>query len=296
MNEKIIHITSNDKKVTLYVRCYIPEKGKIHGVLQIVHGMTEYIDRYKDLAQFFTEKGYVVIGNDIINHGQSRYNQTFPIYFQKWSDPVEDILIVRNLIKEMYSGIPVYLLGFSLGSFLARSLKNTGLYEKKIFAGTGNQSIFVLKLMQLCISLGCRRKEQPSAFIKKLAFEHYNSYFKGEPENSWLLFNASERARYASDQKVNRDFTPQFFLEFLKGMEKLNKEEQMESIPTLFISGENDPVGGKGKDVEKVANKYKNKIGPSYVSFLQIPGYRHDILHDGCKESVYNTLYDFIRT
>lgn len=296
MNEKIIHIASNDKKVTLYVRCYAPENGKIRGVLQIVHGMTEYIDRYEDLAQFFTQKGYVVIGNDIINHGQSRYSQAFPMYFQKWSDPVADILIVRNLIKEIYPEVPVYLLGFSLGSFLARSLKNTALYEKKIFAGTGNQSAFVLKLMQLCISLGCRRKDEPSAFIKNLAFEHYNSAFQGEPENSWLLFDESARKIYASDWKVNRDFTPQFFLEFLKGMERLNQQELIEPIPTLFISGEKDPVGGKGKDVEKVVNKYKKKIGPSYVSFLQIPGYRHDVLHDSCKEDVYDALYDFIRT
>ena len=85
-------------------------------------------------------------------------------------------------------------------------------------------------------------------------------------------------------------------MEFLKGMEQLNRKEQIEPIPTLFLSGENDPVGGNGKDVEKVVNKYKNKISSSDVSFIQIPEYRHDIFHDSCKEDVYTILYQFLRT
>ena len=39
--------------------------------MQIVHGMCEYVDRYDDFANYLTQNGFAVIGNDHLGHGKS---------------------------------------------------------------------------------------------------------------------------------------------------------------------------------------------------------------------------------
>lgn len=51
-------------------RWYDPEQEWI-GVLQIVHGMLEYIERYDEFAEKMAEAGYYVIGHDHLGHGDS---------------------------------------------------------------------------------------------------------------------------------------------------------------------------------------------------------------------------------
>ena len=45
--------------------------GKVLGVVQIVHGMQEFIDRYADFARYLNGLGFVVTGNDHLGHGGS---------------------------------------------------------------------------------------------------------------------------------------------------------------------------------------------------------------------------------
>ena len=44
-------------------------EGDIGAVLQIVHGMVEYIDRYDDFARFLSDRGIAVVGHDHPGHG-----------------------------------------------------------------------------------------------------------------------------------------------------------------------------------------------------------------------------------
>ena len=63
---------SRDGKSQLHAVRYLPDENVgIRGVIQIVHGMAEYIERYEELAGFLTEKGFVVTGEDHLGHGRS---------------------------------------------------------------------------------------------------------------------------------------------------------------------------------------------------------------------------------
>lgn len=57
-------------------------KNKPEGILQIVHGMTEYIGRYEALAQYFNELGYVVCGYDLEGHGDNLYPGIPALYME----------------------------------------------------------------------------------------------------------------------------------------------------------------------------------------------------------------------
>lgn len=292
MKEGILYIASNEEGEMLHTHYYAP-MSEIKGVIQIVHGMTEYIERYEDFARYFTEQGYAVVGNDIIGHGRSRHSDMSPLYFEKWEDPVRDILSVRNFISERFPGVPVYLLGFSLGSFMCRSLKDRSSYTKEILVGTGCQPSIVLEIIRRMVSFCSHDIDKESEMIKKMAFDNYDMYFKGEEHGAWLLRNDNIREEYWEDSNINSRFSPQFFMEFLKGMEKLNKKENIENIPTLFISGQYDPVGGQGKGLQKVIKKYEKSV--SDIKAVEIPGYGHDVLHDSCHDMVYDKILGFLK-
>ena len=67
---KEITLSSTDNIHTLVGRIYIPE-GEIKGLFHIVHGMTEYIERYDPLMSALTDKGYVCFGFDNLGHGKT---------------------------------------------------------------------------------------------------------------------------------------------------------------------------------------------------------------------------------
>ena len=82
-------------------------------MIQICHGMTEYVWRYKSFAEYFTSRGYVVFGNDIISHGRSNTQKSLGLYFTDWRNVYDDAEKAREYVQEKYPGLPVYILGFS---------------------------------------------------------------------------------------------------------------------------------------------------------------------------------------
>ena len=275
-------IQSTEAEATINVVTFEPDnKDDIIGIIQVVHGMTEYIERYTEFAKYFTEQGFVVIGNDIIGHGRNTHKDSKDIHMNDWFNAVSDIKLVRNIATEKYPNKPIFILGFSLGSFLVRSLNDLSDYKGQILIGTGYQPTFILKLLRLYLRIKYRNKMNiKSDEIKELAFSNYNNKFKDKPENYWLLTDENARKDYANDKLVKRDFTPGFFCEFLKGMIYTNKKlkKPNNSIRTLFIYGSDDIVAGFGKGINKVYKAYyKNNKN---TEIYRVDGKTHDILHD----------------
>ena len=275
-------IQSTELGATINVVTFEPDsKDSIKGIIQVVHGMTEYIERYTEFAKYFTEKGYVVIGNDIIGHGRNTHKDSKDIHMNDWFNAVSDIKLVRNIAAEKYPNKPIFILGFSLGSFLVRSLNDLSDYNGQVLIGTGYQPTFILKLLHLYLRIKYHNKMNiKSDEIKELAFSNYNNKFKDKPENYWLLTDENARKAYENDKLVKRDFTPGFFCEFLKGMIYTNKKlkKPNNSIRTVFIFGSDDIVAGFGKGVAKVYKAYRknNKNTRMY----RVEGNTHDVLHD----------------
>ncbi len=60
---------SSDKKTDIHGVKWIPESGEYTAVLQICHGMTEYVERYREFADYMTAHGYLVVGHDHLGTG-----------------------------------------------------------------------------------------------------------------------------------------------------------------------------------------------------------------------------------
>ena len=99
-------------------RWYDPEQEWI-GVLQIIHGMLEYIERYDEFAEKMAEAGYYVIGHD---HGDSVNSMEELGHLGEdgavlW---LKDMELVRRMAVAAAPNLPYIMLGHSMGSFLAR--------------------------------------------------------------------------------------------------------------------------------------------------------------------------------
>ena len=96
MERTCIAITSSDKDAVMHLEIYTPEdKSTLKGIIQICHGMTEYVWRYKSFAEYFTSRGYVVFGNDIISHGRSNTQKSLGLYFTIKSRKCSAIQLLR---------------------------------------------------------------------------------------------------------------------------------------------------------------------------------------------------------
>lgn len=295
MEKVCIELPSEDKYARLHVVWFKPDKGsEVKGLIQICHGMTEYIERYEQLAAYFTQRGYIVFGNDVISHGRSTTTQSEGLYFADWFDVVTDAVHVREYAQKTYPDLPIYLIGFSLGSFVVRSMQDIRAYEKEILVGTGNQPAFVLQAMRKLLSVKfAKSMNVPSDEVRKMAFDSYNKKFAGKESDYWLITDDARRAQYHSDAMVCQDMTPGFFCEFLKGMAYTAKQlkHPNNTIPTLFLYGENDPVGDFGKGVCKVFDAYKKNNAQTSIESLHGA---HDILHDAMCEQAFERIYKFI--
>lgn len=297
---------SADGKTQIHAVEWKPET-EIKGVIQIAHGVTEYILRYENFAEFFTQKGFVVVGNDHLGHGQSIAPNGKPMYFGpngSWNFVVKDIDTCKQMTKKKYPNVPYMILGFSLGSFLVRTYLID--YAQKpldgaIIMGTGYIPNFKIAIAKMMANKEAKKvgEENTSPVIKSLTFETYNKLFKpNRTAFDWLCSNEEALDEYIKDPLRGENYSAGLFREMLTGMqytaELKNIQKMNKKMPIFLLSGDKDPVGEFGKGVIKTHEIFK-KAGIEDLEIKLYPNLRHDILHEKCKDTIYNDIYDFAK-
>ena len=297
---------SADGKTQIHAVEWKPET-EIKGVIQITHGVTEYILRYENFAEFFTQKGFVVVGNDHLGHGQSIAPNGKPMYFGpngSWNFVVKDIDTCKQMTKKKYPNVPYMILGFSLGSFLVRTYLIDYAQEPldgAIIMGTGYIPNFKIAIAKMMANKEAKKvgEENTSPVIKSLTFETYNKLFKpNRTAFDWLCSNEEALDEYIKDPLRGEDYSAGLFREMLTGMQYTadlkNIQKMNKKIPIFLLSGDKDPVGEFGKGVIKTHEIFK-KAGIEDVEIKLYPNLRHDILHEKCKDTIYNDIYLWLK-
>ena len=302
MVKKEFNYMSSNGSTLIHCIKWVPENPI--GVIQIVHGITEHIDRYDEFANFMSSLGYIVIGNDQLGHGKSIIKDKPRMYIgelDSWNYLVKDINILYEIIKEEYSNLPVYLIGFSLGSFVSRNylIDYNPNYKKVILVGTGIQPNLILYILRLIVKLEVKKigVENTSEFIKSLSFGTYNKQIKEvKTDYDWLTSSEEEINKYINDTLVEKSITGSLFYELLSGMiytSKLSNIKKIKELPILLLSGSDDPVGSKGIGVKKLESIYKkNNLD---VSLKLYEGKRHDLFHEVNKLEVFKDIIEFLQ-
>lgn len=294
---------SNDEKTAVHAVKWTPDSGEYKAILQISHGMVEFIERYIPFAEFLTTKGYMVVGHDHIGHGRSVATQEDWGYFCE-NNPsdivVADMHKLRTLIQEEHPGIPYFMLGHSMGSFMLRkylAVHNDNL-RGAIIMGTGfipgNMTSLALKLTAIVTKF--RGSKYRSKLIQSLAFgADYKGFdMTGEnPENSWLTKDVDIVKAYYNEPRCTYMFTVNGYkglfeaVNFCCNVE--NAKKLPRKLPLFFVSGEQDPVGGLGKGVKQTYDMYK-EVGMLDITYKLYKDDRHEILNETDKEKVFQDL------
>lgn len=291
---------SADGKTAIHAVEWLPE-GAPRAVVQISHGVAEYILRYEPFARFLTEQGFAVVGHDHLGHGQSVAEGAARLYFGpkgSWNWVVADIEQRRKLARAQFPGLPYFLLGHSMGSFLARTylIRYPGTVDGAVIMGTGHMGPALLTGGRALAAMECRRvgEDRLSTVADKAAFGAYNKRFApNRTALDWLSLNEENVDAYAADPLCGGTATAGLFREMLGGIRFITDDRNIRKMdhntPILFISGDMDPVGDCGKGVERAAAAFR-KAGMRDVTVKLYPKLRHEILNETCRETVYSDI------
>ena len=305
MKKEELHFISYDGKTSIRAVKYIPE-GKLKGILQIAHGMVEFIDRYENFAQYLCERGYLVCGNDHLGHGESVLSQKEWGYFGEDGNNylLGDMYQLNSLIKKEYPGKPYYLLGHSMGSFYGRQYicEHGDELDGAIIMGTGFEpKIKVQAGMLVCRLIALFKGwHHRSNMVNNMAFGAYNKKFEpARTKVDWLSKNEEIVDWYLNEPRCNFVFTLNGYYNMFKGIVRLHDQNLLKQmpkeLPVLFVSGKDDPVGSFGKEVEAAAESLK-AVGAKEISLKLYENDRHEILNETDRERVYEDLYNWLET
>lgn len=304
MVKEEFYIASTDKKHKLHVIMWQGD-SPILGVLQIVHGMTEFIDRYHAFAAFLCQNNICVMGHDHLGHGLSVSSDDELGFFHEKDGQnllIQDMYQVTKELKKRFPNVPLSILGHSMGSFCTRKYLTLYGHELQgvILMGTGNPSITMIKIGKLLAAYLEKRygSHCPSELLDKMTFANYLRYIKNpKTKKDWLSRDEDVVAAYVSNKYCSFQFTVSAYKDFFSIISytsnKIRFSKIPRSLPILFISGAMDPVGNWGKDPQKLFNLY-NCEGFEDVTLKLYPQGRHEILNELNRQEVYRDIADWI--
>lgn len=298
---RVLSINGTDNIHTLEGKIYIP-KGEIKGLFHIVHGMTEYIDRYDHLLSFMAQNGYVAFGFDNLGHGKTARDDSelgFIAHKDGWKYLIHDCIAYGKAVKEMFPQKPLILMGHSMGSFITRLavIHNPELYEKYICCGTsGPNPLSGVGLMLTKFIRFVSGEKYVSKMIHNIAFGSYNKQFERKSHYDWLTKDREVITKYSNDKYCTFSFTVSAMTDLMRLLKGCNSKEWFKSfpknLPILLISGNDDPVGDYGKGVTSVFEKLKEQN--ANVTLKLYKNCRHEIHNDSCKDEMFADILNFL--
>lgn len=297
---------SSNEKTRIHAVKWTPADKEIKGVLQIAHGMLEYINRYDEFANFIAENGFVVVGNDHLGHGDSVASDNDRGFFCEHEGEIKvlgDMYNLMNIVKGFYPDIPYFLLGHSMGSFFTRKfiISYGSELQGAIIVGTGYQPYVLVKTGQIISEIisAAKGERHRSKFVSYLALGKNNNKFEpSRTKNDWLTRDEKIVDAYNSDEKINFMFTINAYkcmfscISYLYDNSHLNQMKK--DLPILIISGGDDPVGDFGKGAKKVYNKFK-EVNMKNVTLKLYENARHEIINEINRKVVYDDVLSWLK-
>lgn len=285
---------------------WIPEGGKPDCIVQIVHGMAEYVERYEEFARFLTDRNILVTGEDHMGHGYSQRRDKNPGYFCEQDAAtvvVRDAHRLKKMTQVAYPGIPYIILGHSMGSFIVRNYMfryGSGI-DAAVIMGTGMQPGALLMLSKALANVEkfIYGEDHISRFLDKAAFGNYNAKIENpRTKMDWLTREEKVVDAYLEDPLCGFTFTTNGFHTLFELISRVRKASNLKKIPkdlpVFFVSGDKDPVGNYGKGVKEAYDSLE-KAGMTNLSMKLYENDRHELLNESDRENVMEDIWQWIQ-
>jgi len=289
----------------IYYRVWRPVNKSPRAAVQIVHGMAEHGERYEGFAGALCAAGFDVWVMDLLGHGKSASDEQLGYFGEEhgWKNLVGDIRLLTRTMRDAYpDGLPIFLFGHSMGSFLARAYceRYSDDLAGAAFCGTSapNPAAPVGVLMGKLIA-ALQGSTYRSQLLDNIAFGAYNNKYPGTPRTKfdWLNTDEAEVDKYIEDDRCGFLFTAKGFVSLFALLQSVSGKQWFTSmpyqLPILLIGGGDDPVTGYGKGMELVARKLR-EAGCNRLACTVFPGLRHEVLLAPEREQVYDTVIQWL--
>lgn len=284
--------------------CKWTPECEIKAIVQIVHGIAEFVERYDDFANFLNKQGYLVVAEDHMGHGQSINNGGVRGYFHGgWFAAISDTYKLLQQTQKEYPDVPYILFGHSMGSFMARTIlckyPDSGI-AAAVICGTGWQPRIILPAgIGLCEAVCKKTGEQnPSEMLQNFVFGSYNKKVE-HPRTpfDWLSRDSAKVDAYIAHPLCGFTASAGLLRDMMIGIRFVENRENLakmnRDLPVLFIAGGDDPVGNYGKGVVHTAEEF-TRSGMKDVSQRIYPLARHEILNEINRDEVYRNTVDWM--
>jgi alpha-beta hydrolase superfamily lysophospholipase len=211
-----------------------------------------------------------------------------------WGTVVSDLRAVTRFAQEEHPGLPLFLLGHSMGSFLARAyvIEDSRDLAGLVLSGTAGDPgpLGKVGIGVAALEARLRGRRHRSALLGRLTFGAYNTSFTPiRTEFDWLSRDAAEVDLYVEDILCGQTFTSGFWSDLLRGIQTINDRRQVarvrRDLPVLLLAGDEDPVGDRGKGPRAVREQYAS-VGVTDVTCTTYPGARHEIFNETNRDEV----------
>lgn len=291
-----IRFPSADRRHTSSSVLYTMPGTPVRAVLQLSHGMCEYVRRYRPMAEWYAVRGFALAGNDHLGHGASAGAGELGHYGEKngRENLLNDLHTMNGLLHARFPGVPVFLYGHSMGSFYARWYAETWpqSISGAIFSGTAgphprNQAGWALAAAASAV-FGQR---YVSKVLVRLNMGSYCRKIPGAASpNAWISRDPAVVRAYDADPLCIFPFTAATYREMLAVLCHVSSRRWAQAmrreLPVLLIAGTGDPVGDYGAGVRRVWAM----LGDAGVQDLtcQIwPDARHELHNETNREEVF---------
>ena len=284
--------------------CRWTPEGEVKAVLQIVHGIAEFVERYDAFARYLNSLGYLVVAEDHMGHGQSINGDGLQGYFHGgWFYAVADTYHLLEETRKEYPDVPYILFGHSMGSFIARTIlckyPDSGI-SAAIICGTGWQPTFALPALIKVVDVICTRtgETKPNETLQKMIFGSYNNKVEHpRTDFDWLTRDKEIVDAYIAHPLCGFTASCGLLREMMKGIHYIQQPKYLalmrKDLPVFFIAGGEDPVGSYGKGVGQAAEAFR-KAGMTDVSVRIYPLCRHEILNEINKAEIFEDVAQWI--
>lgn len=293
----------NTQGMHVFVYEWLPgPDDPIRAIVQIAHGMCETGKRYEELAELLTEHGYAVYCNDHRGHGLTAgLTHLGDAGEDGFEGMIEDQLLLASELKKRHTSVPHYLMGHSMGSFLTQKIicSDGELFDGFILSGTnGPQGLLTFGMSLAAAQMRLQGNTHRSLMLNALVFGPYNKGFGPiRTPFDWLSRDEAEVDKYINDPYCGKVCTARFFRDFFKLLSQIHQPQLMKCLPkdkpVYIFSGEDDPVGHRGKGVRRLIDLYR-KHGVQDLEYRLYPGGRHEMLHETNRAEVAADVLDWL--
>nr|WP_314534999.1 alpha/beta hydrolase [uncultured Pseudomonas sp.] len=293
MNHSTFWLTANDRS-RLYVNQWMPE-GPAKAVVMLSHGMAEHSGRYARLAEALCGAGYGLYALDQRGHGRTADEGTLGLYAETdgWNKVVGDLASLNQHIGQQQPGLPIILLGHSMGSYIAQAylLHHSASLHGAILSGSNFQPVALYRAARVIARIERLRQglRGRSALIEFLSFGSFNKAFKpNRTAFDWLSRDPQEVDKYINDPLCGFRCTNQLWIDLLGGLQQISKASNLAQIdpglPILVMGGECDPVS-EGKRLNSLADALRD-AGCQHLQLTVYPQARHEVFNETNRDAV----------